>query len=96
MEGEADCLLAAGSLLVLQGDLDEARSLAAKAQLMLSEEPRPMQHTRHHLQANSVPSSCGCALCLSRRVMPQAKARHFGCSPRSMQSRSSIKQPSGT
>ena len=38
MEGEADCLLAAGSLLVLQGDLDEARSLAAKAQMILSEE----------------------------------------------------------
>ena len=46
MEGEADSLLAAGSLLVLQGDLDEARTLAAKAQLILSEEPPmpPMLH----------------------------------------------------
>eukprot|EP00439_Symbiodinium_sp_Y106_P047685 s3034_g6.t1 len=59
VEGEADCLLAAGSLLVLQGDLDEARSLAAKAQLILSEEPWPMQHTRHHLQANSEGNATG-------------------------------------
>ena len=46
VEGEADSLLAAGSILVLRGELDEARSLAAKAQLILSEEPhdRALEH----------------------------------------------------
>ena len=38
MEGEAEALLAAGSLHVLQEDLDVAREKAVKAQLMLSEE----------------------------------------------------------
>ena len=37
MEGEAEALLAAGSLHVLQDDLDQAREKAVKAQLMLSE-----------------------------------------------------------
>ena len=37
VEGEAEALMAAGSLLVLQDDLDQAREKAVKAQLMLSE-----------------------------------------------------------
>ena len=60
VEGEADCLLAAGSLLVLQGDLDEARSLAAKAQLILSEEPCNTQDTTCRPTARRVCVSSPC------------------------------------